>query len=353
MKTTVTGGTGFIGSHLVKRLLDEGKEVVVASDFRHLGTENLNDLGINNADIELRKLDLTDYGQALKAVEGADTVYHLAARVGSLEYLHSGEMAELIALQNNITIDAGVLRACIEKKVKKLIYASSVAVYSMETQFAPGALFSESDLDLRLLTQGTQSPHVMRELKSRPAVLPDGGYGWSKLLGEVQISWMKGIQVGVARIINIYGPNEPLGKHAHVIADLIKRAIRYPEEQFVVYGDGSQSRDFLFVSDCARALVKLEKKLSGKSESIVTVNIGSGKPTSIRELAEKTAALANKGIKPVYMPEKPAGPVSRTAVIDRAEKLLEWRPEISFDEGLCRTYQWAETKLATRSPDAK
>lgn len=339
MKTVVAGGTGFIGSHLVKALLEGGREVIVASDFAHLGNGNLSALGIKPSEIELRQVDLSDYRQALKAVEGADSVFHLAARVGSLEYLHGSEFAELIAVQTNLVIDANTFKACLEKKVKKIVYASSCAVYNMDRQYSHGAIFSEDDL---LLSQG----QVQKRNNEQDSVLnPDGGYGWAKLMGEIQLGWMKNIDIGIARIFNVYGENEPLGGKAHAIADLIRKAILYPREGFTVRGDGRQSRDFLYVSDCIDALLKLERKAFNPP---VTVNIGSGKPTSIGTIAEKAVQISGKDIKIAYDTAWPVGPISRTADISRAEAILNWQPKVSLEDGLGHTYSWIQRTLADR-----
>ena len=345
MKTVVTGGTGFIGSHLVKSLLEQSREVIVASDLAQPGTENLSGLGVKPSDFELRQTDLVDYQQALKAVDGAGSVFHLAARVGSLEYLHGTGMAELVALQTNLVIDANVFKACLKVGVRKIIYASSCAVYPMDKQFSPGAIFPESCLELKKL-------NFLRPGKSESGhgtSNPDGGYGWSKLMGEVQLEWMKGIGVGIARIFNIYGENEPFGEKAHVVADLIGKAIRYPQEEFIVWGDGQQSRDFLYITDCVDALLQLEKKASNPP---TTVNIGSGEPVNISTIAEKAVRLSGKDIKIEYDPTKPVGPLSRTADITRARALLDWQPKVSLDEGLRRTYLWLQSRLVTTGKTA-
>jgi len=340
MKTVVTGGTGFIGSHLVKSLLEQDREVIVASDLAQLGSENLSSLGVKPSDVELRRTDLVEYQQALRAIDGADSVFHLAARVGSLEYLHATGMAELAALQTNLVIDANVFKACLETGVRKIVYTSSCAVYPMDKQFSAGAIFSESCLELKtldFLRPGTPDPR-------HQTINPDGGYGWAKLMGEVQLEWMKDIDIGIARIFNIYGDNEPFGEKAHVIADLIGKAILYPQEEFIVWGDGQQSRDFLYVSDCVDALLELEKIASSPP---VTANIGSGKPASIRTVAEKVVELSGKDIKIIYAPTKPVGPLSRAADITRAKALLDWQPKVSLEEGLRRTYLWHQRRLAT------
>lgn len=329
MRYLVTGGAGFIGSHLVKSLVSQGREVRVASDLSHLGTENLLDLGVRGRDIELCETDLRDYRQALGAVEGVDTVFHLAARAGSLTFLHGSSNAELAALQENLVIDANIFRACIEKKVKKLIYTSSWVVYSMSSQFAPEVILPESSLEVK-------------ELSKSQEINPDGGYGWSKLMGEIELGWIKDIDISIARLFNIYGPNNPIGERGHVISDFIVKAISYPRQEFIVRGNGKQTRDFLYVSDCVEALLALEQKASRPT---TTVNIGSGVPTSISTIAEKVAHLSGKPIKIAYDISQPIGPVSRTSDITKAKLLLSWQPSVSLDEGLRLTYNWVEKKL--------
>lgn len=331
MKTVVTGGNGFIGSNLVRRLVDEQREVVVASDFSKLGLEQLRGLGIQKTDIEIRDVDLSHYSQALKAVDGAETVFHLAARVGSLEYLHATETAELVALQQNLAIDANVFRACLEKNVKRLVYASSVAVYSMGSQSGYSARFKEDDLVI--------------SANQTAAFIPDGGYGWSKLMGEIQLNWTKGLDIGIARIYNTYGINEPIeAKKAHVTADLIRKVILLQGDTLPVYGDGKQTRDLLYVSDCADALIQLEKKASNPP---VTVNVGSGMPVSIAELARTIIKISGKNIKIEFDTSKPVGPISRTANISKAKTVLGWEPKFTLDEGLRLNYKWIQNKLGS------
>jgi len=302
----------------VRRLVDEGREVVVADDFSRGSVRNLLDLG---ARIECPRVDLRGYGRALGVVEGADVVYHLAARVGSVEYLHGSELAELRALQDNLVIDANVFRACVEAGVKKVIYASSVSVYPIDVQQKPGVVLSEDDLGY---------------------YNPEGGYGWAKLIGEIQLSWMSDMDIAVARIFNVYGPCEPLDETAHVVPALVRKAILYHEEECRVWGTGDQSRCFLYVSDCVDALIKLEQKASNPP---IIVNVGSDEEILIRTIAEKIVEISGKDIKIIYDPTKPVGPISRTANIDRAEAILGWRSKVNLDEGLRRTYLWAEKRL--------
>jgi GDP-D-mannose 3',5'-epimerase len=322
MNVAVTGGTGFIGSHVVKKLVEQGRSVVVVADFAHLGMENLAGLGFRTGDLEVRKADLTDYRQVQATLGGVEVVFHLAAVVGSLKYLHGTEMAELVALQRNLAIDANVFRVCLEKGVKKLVYASSCAVYPMDRQYSHGAVFREDDFN---------------------ATNPDGGYGWSKLLGELQLGWTKNIGIGIARIFNAYGENEPLEEvRAHAIGDLTRKVVLSTQPELKVRGDGTQSRDYLYVTDCADALLRVEEKVSSPP---LIVNIGSGRPTSIGTIAEKLVALSGKYIRLTYDLSQTTGPVSRTADMTRVWEVLGWQPLVSLDDGLGQTYQWVKSRL--------
>jgi nucleoside-diphosphate-sugar epimerase len=319
VSTVVTGGAGFIGCHLVKRLLDEGRDVLVVDNFSRGNMENLKEVGAEK--VKWVKADLRDYSQALATIKDAETVYHLAAVVGSVEYLHGSEMAELRALQDNLVIDANVFRASLQRKVRRIVYASSVSVYPIDMQQKLDIVLSEEDLRY---------------------YNPEGGYGWSKLLGEIELSWMKNIDIGIARIFTAYGPGEPLDETAHAVLALIRKAISYPKEDFIVWGTGEQTRSFMYISDCVEAILRFEEKASNPP---LIVNVGSDKPLSIRELAEKIVDISRKEIKIKYDPSKPVGPMSRTADIKKACKVLGWSPKVSLEEGLRKTYTWAERRL--------
>lgn len=320
MSTVVTGGAGFIGIHLVKKFMDEGRDIVIVDDFSRGSVENLSDLGAEG--VECRRADLRDYREAFKALEGADIVYHLAARVGGIEYMHGSEDAELRALQDNLAIDANVFRISRESGVKKIIYASSVSVYPMDLQQKLGVILSEDDL---------------RHCN------PEGGYGWAKLLGEMQLGWMKNVDIGIARIFNVYGECEPLDETTYMVPALIRKAVLYPKEDFVVWGDGNQSRCLLYVSDCVEALIKLEEKASNPP---LIVNVGSDEPVPIRTIAKKIVGISGMKMEIKYDLSKPVGALSRTANLERAKASLGWEPKVNLDEGLKRVYIWAQRKLA-------
>lgn len=337
MKTIVTGGAGFIGSYLVRKLINESREVVVVDNLSSGSLDNLLNLGLKSSDFELKKIDLTDYHQTLEALKGADSVFHLAARIGGIKYLHGSESVELSTLQENLTIDANVFRACQKQGVEKVIYTSSSAVYSTEKQYRYGTVLSEDEF---LIGQNRE----YQKFQFKMSINPDGGYGLAKILAEIQLNLTKNTRIGIARLFNVYGVQEPLDERSHAISDLIRKAINYPEEKFIVWGDGKQSRDYVYVTDCVESLIKIEEKISEISP--LTVNIGSGKGTFIGEIAEKIIEISGKNIKPIYDSSKPVGPLSRTANIEKAKNLLNWQPKVNTEEGLRKTYSWVQKKLS-------
>ena len=335
-KVIVTGGAGFIGSHLVKKLVQKKRKVIVVDNLSSGKLENLWNLGLKKTDFGFRKLDLTDFSQALEALKDGEIVYHLAARVGGIKFLHESESDELLALTENLAIDSNVFKASLKRKIKKIIYTSSCAVYPLEKQFSFGAVFYERDLAIEKILKN-------QKFKFKLSLNPDGGYGLAKILGEIQLNLMKKIKVGIARIFNVYGINEPLGEKSHAISDLIKKAIFHPKKKFTIWGNGKQSRDYIYVTDCVEALIKMERAISKVSP--LTLNIGSGKAVSINEIAKKIIKISRKKIKPIYDLKKPVGPLSRKADIRKMKKILKWKPKISLDEGLKITYYWIQKTI--------
>ena len=317
----VTGGAGFLGSHIVRRLLDEGDEPSIIDDFSSGSSANLKDLGIT---LECRRGDLKDYSFALKSLKGADEVFHFAAEVGSVAYLHGSQERELATLQANMVIDTNVFRACRELGVKKVVYASSVSVYPFDEQ---------------------QGSHVkFREEDSERKVNPEGGYGWSKYIAEKQLSMSEGISSGVARIFHAYGRNIYLRPdRSQVIASLMSKAIRYPKEDFVVWGDGTQRRCFIYIDDAVDALFRIREYISKKGN--LTVNIGTTEEHTVRELAEMIIELSGKDIRLRFDRSKPSGALNRMPDLARAKKTLGWAPKTKFRDGLKSTYEWALSRL--------
>ena len=271
--------------------------------------------------------DLRDYRFARRSLRGADAVFHFAAEVGSVSYLHGSDARELAALQSNLIIDANVLKACLENGVRTVIYASSVSVYPFDEQLGSHSQFREEDAGRK--------------------VNPEGGYGWAKYIAEKQLVLMSGVSCGVARIFHAYGKNIYLKPdRSQVIASLIRKAVRYPQEDFVVWGDGSQRRCFVYIDDALDALMRLEKHVSERGS--LTVNVGSTEETTVRDLAERIIRLSKKDIQLRFDESKLTGALNRMPNLDRAKRVLGWSPTTSFSEGLQETFEWAQRRLQRR-----
>jgi GDP-D-mannose 3', 5'-epimerase len=320
-RVAVTGGAGFLGSHIAARLMAKGDEVTVIDDFSAGSVQNLRDVG---AILRAVKGDLKDYAFARRSLRRADVVFHFAAEVGSVQYLHGSAENELAAMQANLVIDANVFRACLENRVKTIIYASSVSVYPFDLQQGGEAPFKEDDSE---------------------RVNPEGGYGWSKVVAEKQLSLMPGVRSGVARIFHAYGKNIYLNPdRSQVIGSLIRKAIRFPREDFVVWGDGNQRRCFVYIDDALDGLFALWSHVEKKGN--LTVNIGSTEEVTVLELARRVVALSGKDIKVKFDPTKPKGALNRVPDLGRAKRTLGWSPKVSFGDGLPKTYDWALSRLS-------
>jgi len=320
-RVAVTGGAGFLGSHIAKRLIDEGHEISIIDDMSAGSIRNLRDVGVKQ---RVAIGDLKDYGFAKRSLRGAETVFHFAAEVGSVEYLHGSQSRELAALLANVTIDANVFRACAENGVRSIIYASSVSVYPFDRQLGGDTKFKEED--------------------SEAKVNPEGGYGWSKYLAEKELSYMSEMPVGVARIFHAYGKNIYVKPdRSQVIASLMRKAIRYPKEDFVVWGNGRQRRCFVYVDDVMDALVMLLGHVEKKGS--LTVNVGSTEEVTVLDLAKMIIGLSGKEIEPKLDPSKPSGALNRMPDLSRVKRTLDWEPKTPFSKGLSKTFDWALTRL--------
>jgi len=320
-KVAVTGGAGFLGSHIVRRLIDQGEEVSIIDDFSSGTVENLKDVGVKQKCV---RGDLRDYRLAKKSLEGVDEVFHFAAEVGSVKYLHGSKERELATLQANTVIDTNVFRACRELGVKRVIYASSVSVYPIDRQQGSHFRFKEEDSEER--------------------VNPEGGYGWSKYLAEKQLSMMEGISFGVARIFHAYGKNIYLRPdRSQVIASLMSKAIRYPKDGFVVWGDGSQRRCFVYIDDAIEALFRIREYVSRKGS--ITVNVGTTEEHTVKELAEMIVALSGKRIQIRFDRTKPSGALNRMPDLTKIDRTIGWEAQTRLSEGLKSTYEWALTRI--------
>ncbi len=310
----VTGGTGFIGSHVVEQLLCLGAQPIVLS--RRPESTFLQHC-IHR--IELRQCDLESYESTRKALEGASVVLNLAAKVAGLEY-NSTHPASIF--HENMQIFLNVLKAVQELKADRLLVISSACVYprhcSIPTPENEGFV-------------GEPEP-------------TNSGYGWAKRMQEylgAQYAREFGLSVSIARPYNAYGPRDNFDvASSHVIPALIRRAFESKNGYLNVWGDGSHSRSFLYVDDFARGLLEV----AARYPMADPVNLGSEEETTIRELATRIADLVSRvrgvPIQPRFEPAGLTGQPRRSCDTSKANRVLRFRAQVTLSEGLQRTVEW-------------
>jgi len=297
MKVLITGGAGFIGSHLAKYLKREGYNVTVFDSFER-SMEDANSL---LEGIAVEKLDLRKNLRNLVKHARESVIVHAAAYTSAEESI--GRPLEY--LENNVASTVNLLKAT-SKIAEKIIYLSSAAVYGNPKRLP------------------IDEAHELN---------PINPYGASKLSAEY---WIKaygnlhGIDYTILRLFNVYGKGQR-GEYAGVISKFIERARR--REPLIIYGDGFQTRDFIYIEDVVKA-VKLAVEARNLEEKIY--NIGSGKPTTINQLAEIVMEALDAHEKPIHMPERSGDIRHSQADISKAMKHLGYKPEIDLTEGIKR-----------------
>ncbi len=276
-RVAVTGGSGFIGSHVVEQLVMLGaRPVVLTRQVRPLFLEWVRER------IEIRVCDLDDYAATRRAIEGASVVLNLAATVAGLEY-NANHSASIF--QSNLQMFFNAIRAVTAAKVERFLVTSSACVYprhcSIPTPESEG-------------------------LKDEPEPT-NSGYGWAKRMQEflgAQYAKEFGLSAAIARPYNAYGPRDNFGpEKSHVIPALVRKAFASTDGTFPVWGDGSHSRSFLYVDDFARGLLEI----AARYPEADPVNIGADEEITIRETAEMIAALVSEvrdvELRPAFNPQ--------------------------------------------------
>lgn len=316
IKVCVGGGAGFIGSHLAKRLLEEGHEVVVADWNRNEYFKE------EEYCSKFMLLDLRRLENCLEASAGCDVVFMLAADMGGMGFIQSNHS---VILYNNTMMSFSMMEAARRNNVKRYFYSSSACVYPehiQEKEDVPG----------------------LKESDAWPAA-PQDAYGLEKLVSEeIGIHYGKdfGIEFRCARFHNIYGPQGTWkgGREKAPAAFCRKVAVCPAGDQVEMWGDGKQTRSFCYVSDCVEGILRLTK-----SDYKQPLNLGSDILISMNEMMELIATFDGKqvGIKHIPGPEGVRGRNSDNTLI---QEVLGWAPNITPAEGLRRTYDWIKTQIA-------
>jgi len=286
--------------------------------------ENLiiGDKPIIDLDTNFLEVDLRNYDNCLTICEDMDAVIHLADIVAGINFVFSNE---LFLYRANVVMNSNMLDAAIQNKVKKYIYVGTACSYPEEMQ---------SELN----------PPPFKEEDAYPAS-PESAYGWSKLMGEYEceLAQKEGhIETGILRLHNVYGPPcEMSPEKSQVIPALCRKAINFPDEEFVVWGSGSQRRAFLYVDDVVDAIVSLLDK--GMNNGVI--QIGPDESHSIADIAERIVRLSGIKIDIRFDESKPEGDKDRMADSSKARQIIGWEQKISIDEGLEKTFAWAKEHL--------
>jgi nucleoside-diphosphate-sugar epimerase len=319
----VTGGASFIGSHLVDALLSVGAQVRVVDN---LSTGSLANLGPALSRIDFRQADLTDRQAGRDAMADQEIVYHLAAVHGGRGFLASHPVETL----GNVALDNLTMEAASEAGVTRFIYASSASVYPVDVPLE-------------------QWPHGLPEdaagLTVSLAQNADGPYGWSKLMGEYQLSVFaehRRLHGVVCRIFNTYGERSGSG---HAVRSLATKALAQLDP-FPVWGDGTQTRGFTYVGDTVTGLL-----LSGGLTEFTVLNLGSPIAVAVGDLMRETFQVV--GWTPheiLYEVDQPQGTSGRVADPQRCQEVLGWQPSTPLARGLERTIRWCRDEAVAPGP---
>lgn len=294
MKVLVTGGAGFIGSHILEVLLEEGHEVVVVDDLSSGRLENLNGL-IENINLTFFQADIRNREDISSCFHEVDWVFHMA---GLADIVPSIEQPDLY-FQTNVTGTLNVLQCAHESGVKRLVYAASSSSYGIPDQYPTP---EEAPIS-------PHYPYALTKYMGEELVLH-----WSQIYKLPSIS---------LRLFNVYGPrSRTSGAYGAVFGVFL--AQKLSGKPYTVVGDGTQTRDFTYVTDVARAFVAAAKSdVSGE-----TMNVGSGSHYSVNRLVELLGGPVT------HIPKRPGEPDCTYADTSKIRRMLGWEPTVGFEKGV-------------------
>ncbi len=316
-RIVVCGGGGFIGGHLVRDLVRQGHRV------RSVDIKPLERWHQRVETVENLELDLRDRAAAKEAVRGASVVYNLAADMGGMGFIEANKALCML----NVLINTHLLMAAKEAEVERLFYASSACVYTASKQAAP---------DLPALAEADAYP-----------AQPEDGYGWEKLFSERMCRHFAedfGLVARVARYHNVYGPygsfDDGREKAPAAICRKVIEAKLSGRHRIEIWGDGEQTRSFMFVDDCVDGTQRILA-----SDVAEPLNLGSSEKVSINQLVDVVEEIAGIRLERAYDLGAPRGVNGRSSDNARIRYCLGWEPSIPLRDGLERTYAWIHDQM--------
>jgi GDP-D-mannose 3',5'-epimerase len=318
----VVGAGGFIGGHMVKRFIDNGNKVI-ASDIKPKEYWFQDFEKSNN----YYATDMKDISNCMKVAKGVDYVFNMACNMGGMGFIENNR-AECM---QSVLINTNLLIACKEHEIKKYFFSSSACAYNISKQ-------------QNTFIEG------LKEEDAYPAD-PEDGYGWEKLFSERMCRHFMedyGIEVRIARYHNIYGPYGTYdGGREKAPAALCRKIIDAKlnkKNKIDVWGDGEQTRTFLYIDDCLEGTLRLFE-----SDYSKPVNIGSDEQVSINQMIDIIEDISGyKNLKKNYQLDKPKGVRGRSSNNDLIKKVLNWSYGIDLKNGLTRTYGWIESEMSRK-----
>ncbi len=324
-KILVTGGAGMIGSNLVKRLIKEGYRVKVVDNLwrgklEYLNNENGDPVFDIEKDFYNRDLSIPDVCDEI--LDDVEFVVHLADIVTGIGYVFNNQG---YLFRQNILINSNVIDSVRKSKVKGFLYIGTACSF-------PETLQNSFDYT------------PLKEDDLYPAQ-PESAYGGSKLMGQYETELMgKGTNIKTCTLMlhNVYGfPCDYSHERSQVIPSLIRKAINYPNEKFIVWGSGKQGRAFIHVDDVVNGILLALEKGWGHGH----IQLGPSICTSIKDIAEAIVDIANRNIEINYDLSKPEGDKARSADFSKAKSILGWEPLVDFEKGLEEQYNWIEKQI--------
>jgi GDP-D-mannose 3',5'-epimerase len=319
----ITGGAGFIGSHLTKRLVKNGYDVTVLDNLERGKTEFLEEV---ISKIKFANYDLTDYNQIKHLFVGKDIIIHLASKVGGIGTYISKPFEVMNA---NLQMDINVLKGVIENKITKYFYASSAHIYPKELQTI------------------ADSP-MIKESEAYPSN-PELTYGWGKLIGEkaiesavVEHDWMN---VAIARFIGIYGPNQDFQlETGSVIPVFSHRGVMYPKVPFSIWGTGNETRSYCYIEDALDCIEKMVDAMDIK-QLVGPYNVGKGERCTIADIAETVISISGKDIQIEFDATKNTVIWGQWCDCSLVKQELGWEAKTTLREGLEIVYNDIKNRL--------
>ena len=319
MRILVAGAGGFIGGHLVKSLLEEGHDLVCA-DLKPI------ELWFQSFDkCENFSLDLKEYENCIKVSSNVDYIYNMACNMGGMGFIENNKAECMLS----VLINTNFLRACLKNSVQKYFFSSSACVYNASKQ-------------RETFIQG------LKEDDAYPAD-PEDGYGWEKLFSERMCRHFTedfGLATRVVRYHNVYGPLGTYDGGREKAPAALCRKIALSkinnQKEIEVWGDGNQTRSFMYISDCLDGTQKIFN-----SELSEPYNVGSDEQVSINQMIDIIEEIADFKVERKYLLDKPKGVRGRSSDNEKIIKDLKWSPSTDLKSGLVKTYAWIYDQITS------